>query len=59
MTSRLQIINEQLHIAQPVVGDIVDEPVHFIGVFIERGEGVLKAHEKVALLENARAHEAR
>ena len=55
---RMKVIDEQLHIAQAIVGDVVNEPVHFIGMLIKGGEGVFKAHEEVALLKNTRAHEA-
>ena len=55
---RVQVIDEQLHIAQAIVGDVVNEPVHFIGMLIKGGEGVFKAHKEVALLKNTRAHEA-
>ena len=55
---RLEMVDEQLHIAQPVLGDVLDELVHLLRVLVQGGEGVLKAREEVALLEYARAHKA-
>ena len=55
---RVEVVDKQLHIAQAVVGDVVNEPVHFLGMLVKGGEGVFKAHEEVALLKNTRAHEA-
>ena len=56
---RLQIIDQHAHIRQAVLGDVVDERVHLVRMRVEVRERVLKAHEEVALLKNARAHEAR
>ena len=56
---RLQIVDQHAHIRQAVLGDVVDERVHLVRMCIEVRERILKAHEKVALLENARSHEAR
>ena len=56
---RLKIVDEQLHILEAVGGDILDKLVHFVRMLIKRRERVFKAHEEVALLKNARAHEAR
>ena len=55
---RVQVVDEHLHVFEAVIGDVVYELVHLIGVLVEVGERVLKAHEKVALLEYAGAHEA-
>ena len=54
---RLQVVDEHAHIRQTVLRDVVNERVHLVRVCIEVRERVLKAHEKVALLKNARAHE--
>ena len=54
----LQIIYEQLHIAEAVLGYVLYKLVHLVGVLVKRGKGVFKIHEEVALLENARAHKA-
>ena len=56
---RLQPVDQQLHIAQPVLGDVFDQLVHLLRMLVEVGQCVLKAHQKVALLKNARSHEAR
>ena len=56
---RLQIVDQHAHIRQAVLGDVVDERVHLVRMRIEVRERVLKAHEKVALLKDARAHKAR
>ena len=54
---RLQIVDEHAHIRQAVLRDVVDERMHLVRMRIEVRERILKAHEKVALLENARSHE--
>ena len=54
---RLQIVDQHTHIRQAIFSDVVNERVHLVRVCIEVRERVLKAHEKVALLKNARAHE--
>ena len=56
---RLQIVDQHAHIRQAVLGDVVDERVHLVRMCIEVRERILKAHEKVALLKDARSHEAR
>ena len=55
---RVEPVDEHIDIVDAVVGDVVDQLVHLLGVFIEVGQGVLKAHKEVALLENAGAHKA-
>ena len=55
---RLQIVDEQLHVQQPIRGDVVNERVHLLRVLIQVRQRVLKAHQEVALLKNACAHEA-
>ena len=45
-------------VGQAVGGDVVDERAHLVGVLVEVGERGLEAHEEVALLEDAGAHEA-
>ena len=54
---RLQVVDEHAHIRQSVLRDVVNERVHLVRVGVEVRERVLKAHEEVALLENARTHE--
>ena len=41
---RLQTVNEQLHIAQPVLGDVFNELAHLVGVLVEIRQRVLEAH---------------
>ena len=53
------MVDEHLHVPQTVFGDVVDKRVHVLRVLIEVRQRVLKAHEEVALLENAGTHEAR
>ena len=54
---RLQMVDEHAHIRQAVLRDVVNKRVHLVRMRVEIRERVLKAHEEVALLENARAHE--
>ena len=54
---RVEVVNEHFHIADAVIGDVIDQLMHLLRVLIEVGEGILKAHEKMALLKDAGAHE--
>ena len=54
----LQAVDEHFGIGQPELGDVLNQLVHLVRVLIERGEGVFKIHEEVALLEDAGAHKA-
>ena len=54
----LKAVDEHFGIGQPELGDVLDQLVHLVRVLIERGEGVFKIHEEVALLKDAGAHKA-
>ena len=56
---RLQVVDKQLHIAQPVLQNVLDQLVHLLRMLVEVGQRVLKAHKEVALLKDAGAHEPR
>ena len=54
---RLQVVDEQLHISQPVLRDVLNELVHLLRVLVQRRQRVLKAHQEMALFKNTGAHE--
>ena len=53
----LQAVDQAADIVKAVLRDRLDELVHLVGMLVERGQRIFKAHEEVALLKNARAHE--
>lgn len=54
----LQAVDQTADIVETVLRDRLDELVHLVGMLVERGQRIFKAHEEVALLKNACAHEA-
>ena len=54
----LQAVDQTADIVKTVLRDRLDERVHLVGMLVERGQRIFKAHEEVALLKNACAHEA-
>ena len=56
---RAQAVDQQLHIGQPVFQNVLDEVVHLLRMLVKAGQCVLEAHEEVALLKDAGAHEPR
>ena len=53
----LQAVDQAADIIEAVLRDRLDEFVHLVVMLVERGQRIFKAHEEVALLKNACAHE--
>ena len=54
----LQVVHQQLGILEAVLGNGVHQIVHIVGLQQQVHQGILKAHQVVALLEDAGAHKA-